>query len=1091
MIFLAALSSLWATPPAGADTPAPMHTPEQVAFYEKQVLPVLKEHCYKCHTGKKVRGGLSLESRAAVLKGGDLGPAVHLGKLSDSPLLKAIQYKDDGLRMPPAGRMPQGDIDVLVKWAEMGLPFTPGKEVIVKEPPRVVVTEKDREWWAYRPLRRPPVPAVKDTRWLASPIDAFLLAKLEEAGLRPSAPASRAALARRAYYGLTGLPPTPEQIDAFVADARPDAWERLVDALLAAPSHGEKMARHWLDLVRYAETHGYERDSAKPFAWRYRDWVIQAFNSNLPYDRLVKAQLAGDLLAPGDADALIATGYYRLGLWDDEPVDRLQARFDVLDGIVSTTGSVFLGMSVGCARCHDHKKDPIPQRDYYRLLAYFAGVTDMNRENLRRAPAGGPGREKLLRERQEREARLFLRAHALEQEALAEVAKRKGVDASAFVGSDLEGLTYRYYRDAWHELPDFAPLTPLHQGDLPAGLVTLDAAPEKERMALVFEGRLKAPAAGEYTFEVTSSDGARLVVDGKVVISRPGKGRATRTATARLRAGLLPFRLEYFHTAGAPVLNVTWCGSGFAKRPLSAAASSNTLLADARAGGATWRYLSGRIPPRWSDPAIDDTVWKSGKGGFGTRGTPGAIIGTEWKSQAIVLRTTVDLAQLPLRLMLDIHHDEDAEVAINGRVVFRGKGFLTEYRRVELGPEAVKALKPGRNLIAVTCRQTVGGQYIDVGLSGEGASVDEVIRTHASPEKARALAAVKAELAALRAEKLPEPYIDVMCVTEKPAGPTRVLTRGNPHAPGEEAPPGVPEVLGSEKPKGRAGLAEWIVGPKNPIAARVMANRVWQYHFGRGLVASSNDFGKLGDLPTHPELLDWLAAELVESGWDLKHLHRVILTSSAYRMSSAGSAEALARDGAGLLYWRFPMRRLSAEEVRDTILAVSGQLNRQMGGPPVYPPIPAAVLAGQSVPGAGWGKSTPEQAARRSIYVHVKRSLLLPILEAHDAADTDSSCAARYTTTVPTQALGMLNGDFTNEQARRLAARLTAEEASLEARVARAIRLTTGRVAKEDEAGRDVAFIRRLMKEDGLDEGRALASYCLLALNASEMIYLD
>ncbi|MGL4553207.1 MAG: DUF1549 domain-containing protein, partial [Gemmataceae bacterium] len=556
---------------------APAFTSEQIAFYEKQVLPILKESCLKCHSGKKLRGGLSLESRGAVLKGGDLGPAVIPGKLDASPLVRAVRYSE-GLEMPPAGKLPADQVAVLVKWAEMGLPFTRGAEEKTKpEHGKVVVTAKDREWWAYRPLKRPAVPDAG-----GAPIDRFVRAKLMSAGLSPNPPASRLALARRAYYDLTGLPPTPEQVDAFLTDARPDAYERLVDQLLASPAYGERWGRHWLDLVRYAESHGYERDSAKPFAWRYRDYVVAAFNDNKPYDRFVHEQLAGDDL--GTAEGLIATGYYRLGIWDDEPADKLLAKYDVLDGVVSTTSNVFLGMSVGCARCHDHKKDPIPQKDYYRLLAVFRDVTDMNRENLRKVatPAERERHAAAVAARQKESARLYARAFALEQ---------KFVAASGAAVSDLEGLKYRFYRDAWHELPDFDAIPPLAAGEIASGRITLAAAPRTDAIGLVFAGALKVPADGEYTFEIDSSDGARLLVGGKRVVNRPGKGRAKAAGKAALAAGLVPVRLEYFNTTTKPVLNVTWSGPGFGPRPLSDGGDA-VLVADSRASGARWKYVT-------------------------------------------------------------------------------------------------------------------------------------------------------------------------------------------------------------------------------------------------------------------------------------------------------------------------------------------------------------------------------------------------------------------------------------------------------------------------------------------------------------------
>jgi hypothetical protein len=933
---------------------------EEVAFFKKDVLPILEARCFKCHgKGKRARGGLALTSRAGLLKGGDLGPALDPARPEKSRLLQAINWRD-GLEMPPSGKLPPKEIDILTRWVKAGAPYPAGSAPAVNPGHKGLrVTAKDRQYWAYRPVKRPVVPAVKDRGWLRNPIDAFVLAKLEAKRLAPAAPAGRVALARRAYYDLTGLPPTPEEVDAFVKDQAPDAYERLVDRLLASPHYGEKWGRHWLDVVRYAETHGYERDSAKPFAWRYRDYVIAAFNRDLPYDRFLTEQLAGDLLDRVTPETLIATGYYRLGIWDDEPADRLLARYDVLDGVVSTTAQAFLGMTVNCARCHDHKKDPIPQRDYYRLLAFFNNIRDMDRDNLRVVPAPGQERthQEQLRRKAAREAKWYQQIYQLEQR-LALGLKKKGLKAADGPASDLVDLKYRFYRDTWERLPDFDALKPEASGPVAHNRITLAPASRREAIGVVFEGKLKVPEAGTYTFYLESTEGARLSVAGKKVIDRPGAGRQAGEAKVELRAGLLPLRLDYFNGNGKPQLEVAWSGPEVKKRALS--------------GG-----------------------------------------------------------------------DASGERADLRRLIRRHGAEL-------LGKEEVK-------------------RYFSL------------VR----------------QLDASRRSTLLAPGLRVMCVSEVSAVPTHVLIRGNPRAEGERVRAGFPEVLaegkaGQPKAGSRLELARWLADAKNPLTARVLVNRLWQHHFNRAIVPTPNDFGKLGEAPTHPELLDWLADELVARGWKMKPLHRLIMTSSAYRMSAKASPQGLRVDPANTLFWRFNMRRLSAEEVRDSILAVSGKLNAQMSGPSVYPPIPREVLAGQSRPGDGWRTSTPEQSARRSVYVHVKRSLLVPILAQHDQADTDSSCAVRYTTTVPTQALGMLNGDFTNEQAAALAARLAREApAGLPAQVRRAIRLTTGRVPTAEEVRKDVAFVKEMQADNSLSATQALRAYCLLALNTNEFVYLD
>jgi hypothetical protein len=710
----------------------------QVAFFENDVQPILKARCLKCHgEGPKIKGGFRLDSREAILRGGDLGPAVSLDDPAASLLLRAIRY--DELEMPPGGKLPAVEIAVLTRWVQEGVPWKNEKPRAPNPGARdltslagVQAEAKTRDAWSYRPVRRPPVPSVKAQAWCRTPIDTFVLARLEAEGLTPATPADRVALIRRLRFDLTGLPPAPEEVDDIVTEPAADAYERLVDRLLNSPQYGEAWGRHWLDLVRYGETNGYERDSAKPFVWRFRDYVIDSLNRDKPYDLFVREQIAGDAIAPRSAEPVIATGFYRLGIWDDEPADRPLAHFDGLDNVLSTAGQVFLGISINCARCHDHKVDPISQRDYYRLLAFFADVTDQDGKNL-----------------------------------------RKAVDRS------------------------------------------------------------------------------------------------------------------------------------------------------------------------------------------------------------------------------------------------------------------------GRE-------------------------------------------------------------IEVMCVAERARAETHVLLRGNPTLRGEAVGAGVPAVLADPAPTFAAGvgkrtaLAEWLTDSRNPRTARALVNRLWQYHFGRGIVPTPNDFGGLGEPASHPELLDWLAAEFMEGGWSIKRIHRLILLSSTYGMSSRGSAQGLAVDPSNRWIWRFPMRRLSAEEIRDAMLSASGTLNYKAGGPSVCPPIPRGVLAGQSVPGQGWKTSPPAEASRRSVYVHIKRSLLIPILAIHDAADTDMSCPVRHTTTVPTQALGLLNGEFANEQAANLAVRIQREiPGSLELQVRRAIRLTTAREPTPREISSDANFIRKLISDSRLEPRRALEHYCLVLLNSNEFIYLD
>ncbi|MCE9547429.1 MAG: PSD1 and planctomycete cytochrome C domain-containing protein [Planctomycetia bacterium] len=812
--------------------PAASASPADNQFYEQQVQPLLKQHCLRCHgEGKKIEGGLRLTSRSSVLRGGDSGPAVDLDKPMSSRLVEAINYRD--LEMPPKDKLPPDKIAVLTRWVELKIPFPPGGPEDEPAPPpkkkSPQVDEQNRNFWSFRHVVRPPVPQVKGAAWVRNPIDAFILSRLEQVGLEPAPAASKQVLIRRATYDLWGLPPSPEEVAAYTADDRPDAYERLVDRLLASPHYGERWGRHWLDLVRYADTNSYERDSAKPYSWGYRDYVIRSLNEDKPYDRFVREQLAGDELPGAGNEGLIATGFYRLGIWDDEPGDAEQARYDELDDIVGTVGQVFLGLTVNCARCHDHKLDPIPQRDYYRMLAFFGGITRYG-------------------------------------------TRKGGVEEAS--------------------------LRPL-----------------------------KTDAQGHNQAEV---------------------------AAYRARFAKVNDRIKQIEALAQPDF---------------------------------------------------DSVEKD-----------------EFK--------------------IDLNHQR----LIQKRV-----------------PRLVS--------------QTLYDEYLQL------MDTREDLRNSEPPAMQKAL-----------------------CVTEvgRTARDTFILLRGSPKAPLAKVEPGFLSIVEPSSPTippapagvnttgRRSMLANWIAGAENPLTARVMANRVWQYHFGRGLVRSPNNFGLQGTAPTHSELLDYLATELVAGGWRLKSLHRTIMLSSAYRMSSAANAAGLARDHDNDLFWRFDMRRLEGEEIRDSILAINGTLNLKMGGPGVYPIIPKAVLAGQSVPGAGWHSSSPADRNRRSIYVHQKRSLPLPLVESFDAADADGTCPVRFASTQPTQALSMLNSEMMFEEAGTLAAFVeTHAGPELRDRVAMALRRAMQREPVPKEIDRGVRLIEEFIARHQLTPHEALRRYCLIVYSLDEFVYLD
>jgi hypothetical protein len=718
----------------------------------------------------------------------------------------------------------------------------------------------EREHWSFVPVVRPAPPDVADAAWPTNEIDRFILAKLERNGLAPAPPADHRTLLRRVYLDLIGLPPTPEEQAAWELDHSPAAYARLVDDLLARPQYGERWARHWLDVVRYAESNGYERDNPKPEAWRYRDWVIESFNRDQPYDQFLIEQIAGDEIEDTNAATQIATTFLRLGPWDDEPADPTVDRYDQLDDVLAGTAAAFMAQTLRCARCHDHKFEPFKQTDYARMLAVF---------------------EPLKRPQNDRD------------------------DLTRMVGT-----------------PD----------ELSAWRAAMSAADDQ-----VAEVRKQIR-----TLESTLC------------------GRLTAGGTT-LPEGLPPEALTAF-----------------------------------------------QVEPEQRDDAQ--------------------------------------------RKLLEEHKDRLAEA-------FKGVASGDESFQLNQWNEAI---------------------------------------------------------AAIDAARPPEPPRAYIWFEEGPTAPTvtRVFLRGDPAYPDREVAPGFPAVLVDAPPEApaptahstgrRLQLARWLAQPEHPLTARVMVNRIWQHHFGDGIAGTENDFGVMGEAPSHPELLDWLADEFIAGGWTVKRMHRLMLLSSTYRMSAAPHEAAERIDPTNDLLWRFAPRRLEAEAVRDSVLAASGRLNPQAGGPSVFPKIARAVLESQSRPGSGWHESDPIQAARRSVYCFVKRTLPLPELELLDQPSSNETCEQRVVSTVAPQALTYLNGEFLRDQAASFAERLAAEAGGHPAAIVdRAFLLTVCRPPLEEERNACIDFLVRQQAQISADQGpnpppgaisparQALVSFCVVMLNNNEFVYLQ
>jgi cytochrome c553 len=934
---------------------APVTAQQPEVNFSRQIKPLLARRCFACHGPDKAEAGLRLNSLEAATKVLESGHAAIVpGNADTSELLRRVASTEEHERMPPEGTaLTAAEQALLRTWIAQGGEWN--------------------EHWAFEPIKRPDVPATTaggDGAGSSNSIDAFIDASLSARGLKRSPRAEPLVLLRRLYFDLIGLPPTPAQVTDFLQRATADfdaAWRQEVDSLLASPHYGERWARHWLDVVRYAETNSFERDGAKPNAWRYRDYVIRAFNEDKPYDQFLLEQLAGDELPEVTRDSLVATGFYRLGIWDDEPADRKLAVYEGFDDILTTVGQGVLGLTINCARCHDHKIDPIPAADYYSTLAFFRNLTPNGYGPQVERPliaseadrAALAAAEKEIRERSDA---LQMRLTGIENDLKRQFAEAASAQASS---RDLDDLEYRFYRDTFRALPDFDSLKAETTAKLDPPVISIAPATRPDDFGFVFTGTLIVPADGEYQFTLDSDDGSRLILDGNKLLEYDGihgLGDA-KTANVMLRQGRIPLRLEYFQGQFGKGLQLFWSGPGFKRR---------SLTAEGAASGADLNEL--------------------------LRSPAAASVSQE---------------------------------------------TIKKYRDVRRELEDVKRRKP----------------WEDYGL----------------------------------------------CVSEHgtQAPETFVLLRGSPEAEADKVEPQFLSVLGGGRAEvtanpaanttgRRLAFARWVVRNDNRLTSRVFVNRLWQHHFGRGIVRSPNNFGQLGEAPTHPELLDWLASEFMARGWSMKAMHRLILTSAAWQQSSLASADALQKDPVNDLFSRFDLRRLSAEEVRDSVLAVNGRLNRELFGPSIYTKISQEVLAGQSVPGRGWGNSSPEEQARRSIYIHVKRSLLVPMLSSFDFPEPDVSCEARFVTTQPGQALAMLNGDFLNEQSVVLADRLRKEAPdNIEAQLRLGLQLALSRNADDEEIRRGLALYQRLQQKHNLTPEQALNNWCLFVFNLNEFIYVD
>jgi hypothetical protein len=1015
--------------------------PDDLEFFESRVRPVLAQECYACHAAAtKKKGGLALDSRAGLLKGGSSGPAIVPGKPAGSLLLRAIRHEDPDLKMPRNGaKLDAGTIRDLETWIARGAVDprdTPAsKEDIARETSFASVILRRKTWWSFQPVAAPAIPAVRAAAWSDHPVDRFLLARMEAEGLRPAPDADPRVLVRRYTEVLTGLPPSPAEVEAFKADygkGADAAVAGLVDRLLASPRYGERWARHWMDVMRYAETHGSEGDPAIPHAWRYRDYLIRALNADLPYPQLVREQVAGDLLErpriddkTGINESALGTGHLRMVLHGFSPTDSLDELVTFTDNQIDTVSKAFLGLTVSCARCHDHKFDAISQADFTSFYGIFAStrpaVIDVNL----------PGRQKLHRERiaaLKTELRPKLAEAWLASLEVAVAAlktwkpdpKKPAQDGPLAAWSRLSGRTPEQWSAEWARLKEE------------------DA--DRSRRAEAFR---KQPTIARWDLrgedlQTWTSDGAGLLggasPSGEYTLHAGGDA----VVSGILPAGVYSHRTTDKHRA--------WLGSP------RFSADHGKLWIRLRGDKGRVRYVVQNYPRTGTvhhkaEVTSDGDTWVSWPLDY-------------WSGDRIHLEISTQ-ADAPLEGV-----DAGRSWFGASEILYARDGALTppsgQPALARLGPEAPAGLDGLATLYIAALRRCVE-EWHDGRLDDDGADfLSTFVKRGWLPNRIEDLAAARALIEEYRRleKEIPEPT-RAPGVMEGAASDEPLFVRGNHKQPAQIVPRRFLEAVDATPyplapgHSGRRELAESLVAPANPLTSRVLVNRLWQHLFGRGIVATPDNFGRLGELPTHPELLDHLATRFGEGGGSLKAMIRYMATSRAFRLDSHGSAEAAARDPQNFLLSHFSPRRLEAEAVRDAMLSLTGKLDVNAGGP--------------SVDGGSY---------RRSVFVRVVRNNLDPFLTAFDAPVPSGCRGRRDSTNVPAQSLGLMNDPLVARWAADWAQRFSKEDP--DAAIVLMFSEAYGRAPSAPE--------RDLAKSHVAEAG--LKSLALALLNTKEFIYV-
>jgi hypothetical protein len=1118
--------------------------PQSVEFFEKRIRPLLVARCFDCHGEDQAESELRLDSRADMLEGGSRGAAIVPGEPDKSLLIRAVNHADT-LAMPPKEKLSQRDISDLTAWVKAGAiwPEADKPKPATKKPTAKAAatsmqfTDEQKNFWAFQPMKHPQPPSVNLERWGQSPIDRFILRELEARELKPAEIADKRTLIRRATFDLIGISPTSDEVAEFLADNEPDAFARVIDRLLASPRYGERWGRHWLDVARYGDSNGLDENLAHANAFRYRDWVISAFNRDLPFDEFVREQIAGDLLPsegdPNDPviaaqqnDRITATGFLVIGakmLAEDDP---LKMQMDIVDEQVDTIGKAYLGLTLGCARCHDHKYDPLPMADYYSLAGIFKSTKSMLNFNVvaswNERPLGSPA---ALQQHAEQKQRIAAKQNKVNQ--LVAKSKEQLLDESrALVADYVRAAAREIYLDKMSRSfgaefdkradktappPDGVQIIEAenyHRGNAiklstgygeGIGVILSDGNGE-----WTAEYDVTVPAAGLYQIETryaaAESRPTQLSLNGQVV-----KQDALKEVTGSWNPDTQRWHIEgtYEFKAGANVIRL------YRQPPLPHIDKLLIAKIPTDLGGRALAPGDAVIDPM-NSPAASAAPLSPLRPAFVS----------QWRR---LLENTIDDATTPFAdwraLLKSLDHAKAAKrieaapslLPLSDKIGAELAAVLTTWKDL-------KATEAGRSATELpNARQETLRKLLFNAAEGSPFAVPKNAEEYFADETKTALKLQRDEIKQLEAAlpKLPE----VMAVSEGTIDDLPIHLRGNHTTLAKDKQPRrFPRIISGDQQaplaadrSGRLEFARWLTEPTHPLTARVAVNRIWQGHFGEGLVRSPDNFGLLGDKPAHPALLDWLATEFVgrisnaspsntqaqdglenrPTNWSLKRLHRTMMLSSAYQMQTTFNEAAFLADPDNRLWWRRNRRRLEVEAIRDSLLAVSGRLENTMGGTLLPSPNRAYVT--------GTANNYPQiyNSNRRSVYLPVVRSALYEVYQVFDFAEPSVLNGKRDSTTIATQALFMLNSQLVAGQSRELTQQLLAQpDLDDTVRIRQAYQACYQREPLSSETSRSLDFLNRLeaAQPEAIPADRRLAAWrglCRTLLAANEFLFVE